>query len=436
MNFEIKTYQKDKFDLLELDLNKKNNNRFSFDNRIDYALLLPAFLLIIIGLYALSVAVTHDHPSRATQMVVQQGIWVLVGIFVGFIVMHLDSKLLWKFTPFFYGLGLFLNVLPIFFHDAATVQSTGAKNWFAIGGHNLFQPSEFMKIAFILFISRIVVNFQNNLEARGVKDDFRLIGRLLLATLPVAILSFFQKDFGTFLVFIVILAGVILVSGVTWKIIVPAVLIVSAVAGGIIALVANPAGQAFLEKMSFATYQVQRFEAWLHPFDNMQTFSLQQARSLISIGVGGLWGSGFGVANVQVPVRESDMIFTVIAEDFGFIGSTFLILLYFMLIYRMIRVTFKSNNQFYTYISTGIIMMILFHVFENIGAAVGVVPLTGIPLPFISQGGSALMSNMIGLALVLSMKYNQIPEGVIKQAAIDKGRSRLNAKKEKRSQRR
>ena len=81
-------------------------------------------------------------------------------------------------------------------------------------------------------------------------------------------------------------------------------------------------------------------------------------------------------------------------------------------------------------------MMILFHVFENIGAAIGVVPLTGIPLPFISQGGSALMSNMIGLALVLSMKYNQIPEGVIKQASIDKGRDKLNAKKAKRSQRR
>ena len=136
---------------------------------------------------------------------------------------------------------------------------------------------------------------------------------------------------------------------------------------------------------------------------------------MISVGVGGLWGKGVGVANVNVPVRESDMIFTVIAEDFGFVGSAFLIFLYFMLIYRMIRVTFKSNNQFYTYISTGIIMMILFHVFENIGAAIGVVPLTGIPLPFISQGGSALMANIIGLGLVLSMKYNQLPEFVKEQ---------------------
>ena len=391
-------------------MKKKKTNKFSFDSRIDYGLILPAFILILIGLYALYVAVTNDHPTQATQMVVQQGTWILVGLFLALIVMHMDSRLLWNLTPAFYILGLVLMVLPIFLYSEATYLSTGSKNWLAIGGHNLFQPSEFMKISYILFSARIVVSFQNKLKTRVLKDDFQLILRLLLATLPVGILSIFQKDFGTFLVFAAIFAGIILVAGVSWKILAPAFLFVLALAGGIVALVANPAGQKFLESTSFATYQVQRFIAWLHPFEYAQTFSLQQARSLISIGIGGLWGHGIGVANINVPVRESDMIFTVIAEDFGFVGSAFVIFLYFMLIYRMIRVTFKSNNQFYTYISTGIIMMILFHVFENIGAAIGVVPLTGIPLPFISQGGSALVSNIIGLGLVLSMKYNQLPD--------------------------
>ncbi|AYG00539.1 FtsW/RodA/SpoVE family cell cycle protein [Lactococcus allomyrinae] len=410
-------------------MKKKKTNKFSFDSRIDYGLILPAFMLILIGLYALYVAVTHDHPSTATQMVVQQGTWIVVGIFVAVIVMHMDSRFLWNLTPFFYILGLVLMVLPIFLYNEATFINTGAKNWLAIGGRNLFQPSEFMKLSYILFLARIVVNFQNKLKVRVLKDDFRLIGRLLLATLPVAVLSVFQHDFGTFLVFVMIFAGVVLVAGVSWKIIVPAFLFVAAVAGGIVALVALPEGQKFLEKTSFAEYQVNRFIAWLHPFEYAQTFSLQQARSLISVGSGGLWGKGIGVANVNVPVRESDMIFTVIAEDFGFIGATFVILLYFILIYRMIQVTFKSNNQFYTYISTGIIMMILFHVFENIGAAIGVVPLTGIPLPFISQGGSALMSNIIGLGLVLSMKYNQLPDfaDIRKQ-----GRESLQSRKQRR----
>ncbi|ADA64647.1 Rod shape-determining protein [Lactococcus lactis subsp. lactis NCDO 2118] len=414
-------------------MKNKKANRFTFDSRIDYGLILPAFMLILIGLYALYVAVSHDHPTQATTMVVQQGTWVIVGLFVALIVMHMDSRFLWNLTPFFYVLGLILMFLPIFFYDKATYASTGAKNWLAFGGRNLFQPSEFMKLSYILFSARIVVTFQNNLKKRVLKDDFRLIGLLILETMPVAIISVFQKDFGTFLVFIAILAGIILVSGISWKILAPAFLFVAAVAGGIVALVASPEGQKFLESTSFAQYQVNRFIAWLHPFEYSQTFSLQQARSLISVGVGGLWGKGVGVANVNVPVRESDMIFTVIAEDFGFVGSAFLIFLYFMLIYRMIRVTFKSNNQFYTYISTGIIMMILFHVFENIGAAIGVVPLTGIPLPFISQGGSALMANIIGLGLVLSMKYNQLPEFVKEQRQIPvKGDSRKNRRRNRR----
>ncbi|MFC4652365.1 FtsW/RodA/SpoVE family cell cycle protein [Lactococcus nasutitermitis] len=413
-------------------MNKKNKNGFSFDSRIDYALLLPAFMLILIGLYALYVAVSHDHPSQATQMVAQQGAWVVIGIFVGLIVMHLDSHLLWKLTPFFYVLGLCLMVLPIFFYSASTAYLTGAKNWVALGGHNLFQPSEFMKISYILFLSRLVVQFQTQLKKRYIKDDFRLIGRLLLATLPVAILAALQHDFGTFLVFLVILAGIILISGISWKILVPAIAIVAAIGAGIVAMVLNPTTQRLLEGLGFGQYQINRFISWLHPFEYMQTISLQQSHSLIAIGIGGLWGHGLGVANVNVPVRESDMIFTVIGEDFGFIGSTFLIILYFILIYRMIRVTLKSNNQFYTYISTGIIMMILFHVFENIGAAIGVVPLTGIPLPFISQGGSALMANIIGLGLVLSMKYNQLPDFV---EVRERGKQSLENRKQRRAKR-
>ncbi len=126
---------------------------------------------------------------------------------------------------------------------------------------------------------------------------------------------------------------------------------------------------------------------------------------MVSIGSGGLTGKGFNILELSVPVRESDMIFTVIAENFGFIGSAIVLGLYLIIIYRMLRITIESNNQFYTFISTGFIMMIVFHVFENIGAAVGILPLTGIPLPFISQGGSSLLSNLIGIGLVLSMSY-------------------------------
>lgn len=404
---------------------KQPKNKVTFDSRIDYALILPAFLLTVIGLYAIWVAVSHDYPAQAVQMVGQQATWIVVGVILALIVMHMDSRFLWNLTPILYGFGLLLMILPIFFYSPATYELTGAKNWVAFNNTNLFQPSELMKISYILFLSRIVVSFQNKLKKRYLKDDFVLIGKIVLATVPIAVLAGLQKDFGTFMVFLVIAAGIVLVSGVSWKILLPVIIAGILVGVGVVAMVMNPKGLELLGHV-FSPYQLNRFRAWLHPFEYTQTFSLQQSRALIAIGIGGLFGNGFGVSNVNVPVRESDMIFTVIGEDFGFVGATFVILLYFILIYRMIRVTFQSNNQFYIFISTGIIMMILFHVFENIGAAIGLLPLTGIPLPFISQGGSALISNIIGLGLVLSMKYNQLPEFVTVREA---GRKSLENKK-------
>lgn len=125
------------------------------------------------------------------------------------------------------------------------------------------------------------------------------------------------------------------------------------------------------------------------------------------------------------------MIFTVIAEDFGFVGGLVLLLLYMFLVYKMLRITLKSNNQFYTYISTGFIMMLVFHIFENIGAVTGILPLTGIPLPFISQGGSAIVSNLIGIGLLLSMSHqNRVSEERKKESRLlrQKQLSRLHEK--------
>ena len=206
-----------------------------------------------------------------------------------------------------------------------------------------------------------------------------------------------------------IFAGIVVVSGVSWRLILPVVIIVALLGGGVIYLTTFDAGREFLKSVGMDNYQILRIDAWRDPFANAQGSTYQQAQGLLAIGTGGLFGKGFNVANISVPVRESDMIFTVIGENFGFLGSAFVILLYFILIYRMIRVTIRANNQFYIYVSTGITMMILFHVFENIGANIGVLPLTGIPLPFISQGGSSLIGNLIGIGLVLSMKYNQEP---------------------------
>ena len=381
--------------------------RRTFESRIDYSLILPVLMLLSIGVVAIYIAVSHDYPDNTWPMVGQQIAWIAVGFLLSFILMFFNTKFLWKITPYLYVFGLGLMVLPLIFYSQSLVASTGAKNWIAIRGVTLFQPSEFMKISYILMLSRLVVHFlqQHKQDERTLALDFFLILKLGLYTLPVLVLLTLQSDLGTALVFVAIYGGIILLSGVSWKIILPVFLTGVLLLGGFLFIFISDGGRAFLHNLGMPTYQINRILAWLHPFDYAQTTTFQQAQGQIAVGSGGLTGQGFNVSNLLVPVRESDMIFTVIAEDFGFLGSTLVIMLYLLLIYRMLKITIKSNNQFYTYISTGFIMMLLFHIFENIGAVTGILPLTGIPLPFISQGGSSIISNLIGVGLLLSVSY-------------------------------
>lgn len=377
----------------------------NWENRIDYSLILLVFLLLAIGMVSVYVAVSHDYPDRAMTILLQQGLWIVVGIILAFVVMFFNKAFLWKSTPFLYLLGLGLMVLPLVYYSQDLVAVTGAKNWVTINGQTLFQPSEFMKISYILILAYQMVRFQDKHPKASLQSDCWLILQMVLTTVPVLILLYLQSDLGTALVFMAIFSGMVLLSGISWRLILP--VLIFAIVGLIVFLMvfSSEEGRTFLYQLGIDTYQLNRISAWLDPFEHAQTTTFQQAQSLIAIGSGGLWGNGFNVLNLHIPVRESDMIFTVIGENFGFLGGVALICLYMALIYRMLKITIASNNRFYTFISTGFIMMLLFHVLENIGAATGLLPLTGIPLPFISQGGSSIISNLIGIGLLLSMSY-------------------------------
>ena len=376
------------------------------DSRVDYSLILPVFFLVLIGLFSVYTATIHDYPSKIMVVMGQQLIWLIMGAAISFVVMLFSTEFLWKITPYLYGLGLILMIFPLIFYSPELVASTGAKNWVSIGSVTLFQPSEFMKISYILILARLTVTFKQKYKEKNLQEDGKLLLWFALLTLPIMILLALQKDLGTAMVFMAILAGLVLIAGISWQIILPVVGAVALIVAHFMVVFLIPGGKEFLyHHMGVDTYQINRLSAWLNPFDYAGSIAYQQTQGMISIGSGGLFGKGFNIVELPVPVRESDMIFTVIAENFGFIGGSIVLALYLILIYRMLRVTFASNNLFYTYISTGFIMMILFHIFENIGAAVGILPLTGIPLPFISQGGSSLISNLIGVGLVLSMSY-------------------------------
>lgn len=374
-------------------------------DRIAWGIVIPVVLLAVISLYAIWVATLND-PKMGTPLrtVGSQAVWYVISIALVIFVMQFDAEQLYRIAPIVYGIGIVLLIAVLFLYNRETFAETGAKSWFKLGPLT-FQPSEIMKPAFILMMARVVEK-HNAMYGHTAKTDWLLLAKIIAWLLPVAVLLKLQNDFGTMLVFIAIVAGVVLVSGISWKIIVPIYGIVFVIGAIAIFLVVSKEGQTILGHFGFRAYQFQRINSWLDPSGDTSSGAYQLWQSMKAIGSGQMFGAGFGKVSVYVPVRTSDMIFSVIGESLGFVGCCVLILIYFYLIYQMVRLTFETKNSFYSYISTGIIMMILFHVFENIGMGIDVLPLTGIPLPFVSQGGSALIGNMIGIGLVLSMKWH------------------------------
>lgn len=372
------------------------------ENRIDYGIILNVMVLAIIGLLSVYSTTTLIEGGDLVPTLFH-ALWYGVGTIAVIAAMQLDSEQYWKLSTYLYGFGLLLLLLVLFFYDRE-LADTGATSWLRIGSLSV-QPSELFKPAYIVFMARVVTEHNNKYPNRTIKSDFMQLGKILMFAAPPMILIQLQNDLGTNLVIMSITAGIILMSGISWKILAPIATTVIVVAGGII-IVVEKFPEFLIDNNLVQEYQINRILDWLRPFENTQGSGYQLAQSIKAVGSGQLSGKGFGVSQVTVPVRESDFIFTTIAENFGFLGSSVLLFVYFILIYQIVQICFKTRNEFYSYIAAGVISMILFHVLENIGMAIGLLPITGVPLPFVSQGGSALLGNMIGIGLVLSMKYH------------------------------
>lgn len=372
------------------------------ESKIDYGIILSVMLLAIISLSTLF-ATTYLMGNGSLTPTIMQAIWFILGTISVIVIMQFDSEQLWKLAPYAYALGIVLLILVMFFYDRHLYATAGARSWFRIGPLT-FQPSEVAKISYILMLARVVTKHNSQFPVHENQSDGLLLMKIFGISAPPIFLIFIQTDLGTALVFIAIMVGVILVSGVRWQILVPLFLLGFGAAVGVIYTVVY--NRELLVKLGFKMYQFKRVDSWLDPYHDASNASFQLVQSLKAIGSGRIVGKGFGVSDVYVPVRESDMIFSTFAENFGFIGGSVLIFIYFMLVYQMVSVVFHTKNEFYAYVATGAIMMIVFHVLENIGMNIGLLPLTGIPLPFVSQGGSALLANMMGIGLVMSMRYH------------------------------
>ncbi len=378
-------------------------------SNFNYALLLPIFLMLLLSIW-LQYWVGYYDDNNPLKQAGKQVIFVLLGTVCMFGVKYIRRDIIWKAVPWFYLFSLLLMGSLYFFYDVHMYDLTGTKRWLDIFGIQ-FQPSELAKTAYILFISKELVKYNQKKERKTIKTDLKMIGWLAIVSAPLFFLMFVQKDFGTSLVFITVLGALIIASGINWRIVAVLFVILGVIGGGLIFLVFTESGQAILSSLHFKEYQLNRVRAWVDPFEYAGTIAYQQVQGLLAIGSGGMFGKGTTGVQVYVPVRESDMIFTFVGEAYGFIGATAVILLYFYLFFQIFFTGIKSNSTFNIYICVGIVFMLVFQTFENIGASIGLLPLTGIPLPFLSQGGTALVSTMLALGLIFGMDTTKTEHG-------------------------
>ncbi|ALC89050.1 cell cycle protein [Bacillus sp. FJAT-18017] len=373
-------------------------------SKIDYSLVLILFLLFLASCVAIYSAQTSS-GQYGGNFLVKQIVWYAVGCGIIAAVITLDSDQLKRVTWYAYGFGLVLLIAVIIAPESIAPRINGAKSWFRAPGIGSLQPSEFVKVFLILALSRVIWDHHQNNPIKSLGTDFMLLIKIGFVTFVPLLLVMQQPDLGTSLVFLAIMVGMIFIAGITWKLLVPIFGGGTILAGGILSLVIwKP---ELLEKyLGVQEYQFGRIYSWLDPFNYQSTIGYQLTQSLLAIGSGQTEGKGLGKLEVYMPESHTDFIFSVIGEQFGFIGASILISLFFMLIYHITKVGMETKNNYYTYICVGVISMITFHVFQNIGMTIGLLPITGIPLPFVSYGGSSLMGNMLAIALIFSIRYH------------------------------
>jgi rod shape-determining protein RodA len=369
--------------------------------QIDYTLLFLLFVLMCISLLAIYSGSGQYFSNDPTYYVKRQVIWFIVGIVVMVGVMLIDYDLFKSFSIPLYGIGITLLLLVAY--SPLGVFRNGSQRWLDLGPAEI-QPSEFMKIFLIIALAHMLYRVTANRVTKDLKSDLIIVGQVVAIGLPPFFLILKQPDLGTALVIASIMGTMLLMSGVAWRIL---LFLGLSVVAGITSLVWLHNHNFELFSKIIASHQLDRIYGWLDPYEHQGSFGYQLVNAMRGIGSGQLHGSGFmqGVQTQsdRIPEIHTDFIFTVIGEEFGFIGATILIVTYFLLFYRMIIIALTCNNLFGTYLVSGVIGLLVFQVFQNIAMTIGLMPITGLALPFISYGGSALLTNMLAMGIILNV---------------------------------
>ena len=372
--------------------------------KVDWILVLVISLLALTSVILISSAMGGGQYSA--NFSIRQIIYYIFGAIIAFLIMIISPKKIKNNTYILYSIFCVLLIgLLILPETSITPIINGAKSWYSFGPISI-QPSEFMKIILILALAKTISKHNQFTFNKSIQADLMLFFKILgVSIIPMALILL-QNDLGTTLVLCAIIAGVMLVSGITWRILAP-LFIVAFVSGSsiILAIIYKP---SLIENLlGIKMYQMGRINSWLDPYSYSSGDGYHLTESLKAIGSGQLLGKGYNHGEVYIPENHTDCIFSVIGEEMGFIGSVLLILLFLFLIFHLIRLASKIDSQFNKVFIIGYVSLIVFHVLQNIGMTVQLLPITGIPLPFISYGGSSLWSLMTGIGVVLSIYYHE-----------------------------
>lgn len=360
--------------------------------KINLRILLPVFFMALISIVTIYSALTYTSKSLGN-LALKQTIWYLIGSVLVMVVLKLKNNYFYNYARILYILGNISLVLLLFFGTPIN----NSRCWFSIPGVGSIQPSEFMKIFIMLQLSVMIHDFRSKYKNPTLKEEFIFILKTFFIVLVPSLLTFMQPDTGAVIIYFVIYLVMMFISGIRirWFLIGFCCLVV---------LLGSLLGIYFFKKELFIKifgtsifYRLDRLFGW------RSGSGLQLENALAAIGSAGLFGHGFNKTPIYFPESSTDFIFAVFASNFGFIGVVILLGLIIYFDFNIIKLGKRKLNDNDKYILGGIVGMLLFQQIQNIGMTVGLLPITGITLPFISYGGSSLLSYMLIVGFLLNI---------------------------------
>ncbi len=353
---------------------------------LDYQILVTVALIVALGLAVMSTTQPGGH-----YYMVHQAVWVAVGV-VGFLIMlSINYEALPRLSYYLYGL-MILLLLWVLVKGTSVL---GGERWINLGPFQL-QPSEVAKVVIILTLAHHLTLKQGQLKrARDLLPFFAHVGIPML-------LIFKQPDLGTAMVFAGILFGMLIMAGA------PLPTLLGIYGGGAALVILDIVLHLrYGVPIPLHDYQLQRLLVFLNPYAYYQSSGYQIVEAMITLGSGGLTGAGIqayhGVLLSFLPSNQTDFIFAVVGRDLGFLGAGLLLLLYFYLLIRGLRVAVLARDFYGSMLAAGVVSFFAFHVLVNAAMAVALLPVVGVPLPFVSYGGSAMLANFLALGLLLNV---------------------------------